>query len=66
MAKKETVKKPAAKKATPKKEAVKLDPNKIYDFVVTKDSKHMKKGTYTVDGVMCEILLSKNLGSVKS
>jgi len=61
MAKKVTTKKPAAKK-----EAVKLEPNKIYDFVVPKDTKHMKKGTYTVDGVMCEILLSKNLGSVKS
>ncbi len=66
MAKKATTKKPAAKKATPKKEAVKLEPNKIYDFVVPKDTKHMKKGTYTIDGVMCEVLIKKGIGSVKS
>lgn len=66
MAKKQTEKKPAVKKAAPKKEAVILDPNKVYDFVVTKDSKHMKKGTYTIDGVMAELLTKKGLGSVKS
>lgn len=62
MAKKATEK----KKPAPKKEAVKLEPNKIYDFVVPKDTKHMKKGTYTIDGVMCEVLIKKGIGSVKS
>ena len=66
MAKKQTEKKAPAKKAAPKKEAVKLDPNKVYDFVVTKDTKHMKKGTYTIDGVMAQTLTDKKLGSVKS
>ena len=71
MAKKQTekkaaVKKPAVKKAAPKKEAVKIDPNKIYDFVEDKDTKHMKKGTYTIDGVMAQLLTDKGLGSVKS
>jgi len=61
MAKKQT-----EKKAPVKKVAVKLDLNKIYDFVVTKDTKHMKKGTYTIDGAMAEILTNKGLGSVKS
>ena len=59
MAKKVTEK----KKAAPKKEAKKLDPNKVYDFKVTKASKHMKVGTYTVDGVMAQILLDKGLGT---
>ncbi len=62
----EKKKAPAKKKAAPKKEAVKLDPNKIYDFVVSKDTKHMVKGTYTVDGVMAQLLTDKGLGSVKS
>jgi len=62
MAKKQTEK----KKPAPKKEAVKLDPNKVYDFIVPKDTKHMKKGTYTIDGVMAEVLTKKGLGSVKS
>lgn len=62
----EKKKAPAKKKAAPKKEAVKLDPTKIYDFVVSKDTKHMAKGTYTVDGVMAELLTDKGLGSVKS
>jgi len=72
MAKKQTekkaaVKKPAVKKpAAPKKEAVKIDPNKIYDFDVPKDTKHMKKGVYTIDGVMAQLLTDKGLGSVKS
>ena len=66
MAKKVTEKKAPVKKVAPKKEAVKLEPNKVYDFVVTKDTKHMKKGTYTIDGVMAELLTKKGLGSVKS
>jgi hypothetical protein len=70
MAKKKTekkeAKKPAAKKTAPKKEAVKLEDGKLYDFVVPKDTKHMKKGTYTVDGAMCKILIKKSIGSVKS
>ena len=63
MAKKVTEKKAVAKKAAPKKEVKKLDPNKVYDFKVTKESKHMKVGTYTVDGVMAQILLDKGLGT---
>jgi hypothetical protein len=62
MAKKATEK----KKEAPKKEAPKLDPIKVYDFVVTKDGKHMKKGTYTMDGAMAQILINKGIGSVKS
>ena len=60
-----------AKKATPrkkpaaKKEAVKLDPLKEYEFVVTKESKHLKKGSYFIDGVMAEILMNKGIGNVK-
>ena len=65
MAKKVIEKKAPAKKVA-KKEAVKLAPNKLYDFVVPKDTKHMKKGTYVIDGVMCEVLTKKGLGSVKS
>jgi hypothetical protein len=57
---------PVKRKPAPKKEAVKIDPNKIYDFVVDKDTKHMKKGTYTVDGVMAQVLTDKGLGSVKA
>ena len=68
--KKETAKKPAAKKTTkkaaPKKESIAIDPNKVYTFIVDKDSKHMKKGSYTVDGVMAQVLIDKGLGSVKS
>lgn len=66
--KKAAVKKPAAKKETPapKKVFVELDPNKMYDFLVTKKSKHMKIGTYTIDGVMADLLTKKGLGSVKS
>lgn len=71
MAKKQTenkaeVKKPAAKKTAPKKEAVKIDLSKYYDFVVDKDTKHMKKGTYVVDGAMAQLLTDKKIGSVKS
>lgn len=66
MAKKQAEKKPVKKKAAPKKEAVVLEPNQVYEFVVTKDTKHMKVGTYTVDGVMAQILLDKGLGSVKA
>jgi hypothetical protein len=59
-------KKPVAKKkATPKKEAVILDPKKQYDFVVEKESKHLKKGVYHIDGVMAQLLIDKGLGSVK-
>lgn len=55
------------KKAAPKKKvAVVLEPNKTYDFVVDKDTKHMKKGTYSIDGVMAQLLTDKGLGSVKS
>ena len=50
----------------PKKEAVKIDPSKYYDFVVDKDTKHMKKGTYVVDGAMAQLLTDKKIGSVKS
>ncbi len=59
------------KKATPrkkpaaKKEAVKLDPLKEYEFVVTKESKNLNKGSYFIDGVMAEILMKKGLGNVK-
>jgi hypothetical protein len=63
MAKKVTAPK---KKAAPKKEVVKLDPKKMYDFVVSKDTKHLKKGTYTMDGAMAQILTDKGLGLVKS
>jgi hypothetical protein len=74
MAKKQAKKKPEVKKVeavskptpAPKKEAVKLEDGKLYDFVVPKDTKHMKKGTYIVDGAMCKILIKKGLGSVKS
>ena len=55
-----------AKKAAPRKKAVVLDPKKMYDFVVTKDSKHMSKGTYKVDGKMCMLLTEKGIGSVKA
>ena len=66
MAKKVTEKKPAVKKPVAKKETVVLDPKKIYDFVVTKASKHMKVGTYTCDGAMAQLLTDKGLGSVKA
>jgi len=66
MAKKQTEKKAPVKKAAPKAKAVVIEPNKVYDFVVTKASKHMKVGTYTVDGVMAQVLTDKGLGSVKS
>ena len=56
---------PAKKKTAPKKEAVILDPKKTYEFVVDKDTKHMKKGVYTIDGVMAQLLSDKGLGSVK-
>jgi hypothetical protein len=59
-------KKVTEKKAPVKKVAVKLDPKKAYDLVVTKDTKHMKKGTYTMDGAMAQILINKGIGSVKS
>jgi len=59
-------KKVTEKKAPVKKVAVKLDPKKVYDLVVTKDTKHMKKGTYTMDGAMAQILINKGIGSVKS
>lgn len=55
-----------AKKAPVKKKAVVLDPKKMYDFVVSKDSKHMSKGTYKVDGKMCMLLTEKGIGSVKA
>jgi len=58
--KKAPVKKPVAKKV------VKLDPKKMYDFVVSKDSKHMSKGTYKVDGTMAMLLTEKGIGSVKA
>jgi len=61
MAKKVTVKKVAA----PKKEAVKLDPKKSYTLVLDKDTKHMKKGSYVVDGAMADVLLSKGIGVIK-
>ena len=61
MAKKQAV----AKKAAPKKKAVELDASKVYDFIVPKDTKHMKKGTYTIDGAMAQLLTDKGLGSVK-
>jgi hypothetical protein len=56
-----------AKKVTSKKEeAVKLDPSKVFEFVVSKDSKHLKKGmVYTLDGAMAELLVNKGLGAVK-
>ena len=60
-----TKKASTAKKATPKKKAVELDPKKTYEFIVPKDTKHMKKGTYTIDGVMAQLLTDKGLGSVK-
>lgn len=68
MANKPTEKKTTTKrKATVKKESVKLDPNKFYNFIVTSPSKHMKKGTYkNIDGVMCEILIKKGLGNVEA
>ena len=62
MAKKQAEKKAPAKK----KEAVKLDPKKVYDFVVAKDTKHMKKGIYIIDGAMAQLLTDKGIGSVKS
>jgi hypothetical protein len=65
MAKKVTDKKAPVKKVA-KKEAIKLDPNKVYEFIVTKESKHLKVGSYFIDGVMCETLILKNLGNVKS
>jgi hypothetical protein len=63
MAKKQT-----EKKATPapKKDAVKLDPKKFYDFVVTKDSSRLKKGTYSITGEMCSIFIKIGIGSVRS
>lgn len=66
MAKKDTEKKAPVKKTEAKKAAVKLDHAKIYDFIVTKDHKRMKKGTYVLDGAMAEILTNKGVGSVKS
>jgi hypothetical protein len=60
MAKKVTPKKPA-----PKKEAVKLELTKMYSFEVTKDTKHLKKGTITITGEMCNIFIEKGLGKVK-
>jgi hypothetical protein len=65
MAKKATEKKAPVKKVA-KKEAIKLDPNKVYEFIVSKDTKHMKAGSYFIDGVMCETLTAKGIGSVKS
>ena len=59
------------KKATPrkkpaaKKEAVKLDPLKKYEFIVTKDTKHLKKGSYLIGGATAERLTKKGLGNVK-
>ena len=58
-------KKQPVKKTAPKKEAVILDPNKLYQFVVSKDTKHMSKGTYSIDGVMAQLLTDKGLGKVK-
>lgn len=66
MAKKQTEKKVAKKAAPKKKEVVILDPNKTYEFIVTKDTKHMKKGNYSIDGVMAQLLTDKGLGSVKA
>ena len=66
MAKKQAKKKPEVKKAAPKKEAVKLDPKKFYDFEVTKDNKHLPKGIVKVTGEMCNIFITKGLGSVKA
>jgi len=60
------VKKTTAKKAPAKKKVVELDPKKEYDFVVSKDSKHMSKGTYKVDGKMAMLLTEKGIGSVKA
>ena len=46
---------------------VELDPKKTYEFVASKDSKHMKKGdTYTMNGSMAQLLIDKGLGSVKA
>ena len=59
-------KKATEKKAPVKKVAVKLDPIKVYEFIVTKTSKHMRVGSYFMDGAMAELLTSKGLGSVKS
>ena len=53
------------KKPAPKKEAVKLDPLKQYEFIVTKESKHLQKGSYFIDGIMAEVLTKKGLGNVK-
>jgi len=66
MAKKVTDKKAPVKKVAPKKEAVKLDPIKVYEFVVTKESKHMKPGSYFMDGSMAELLTLRGYGNVKS
>ena len=62
MAKKQTEK----KKAAPKKAAVKLDHKKMYEFTVSKDTKHLKKGVITITGEMAEIFIAKGLGSVKA
>lgn len=64
--KKTTAKKEPAKKPVTKKE-IELDPKKIYKFVASKDSKHLKKGdVYTMNGSMAKLLISKGLGSVKA
>ena len=62
MAKKQAEKKPAVKKPVVTKERVVLDPSATYNFVVTKASRHMKVGTYKVDGVMAQLLMDKGYG----
>jgi hypothetical protein len=57
-------KKQIAKKVAPKKVAVvKLDHNKMYQFTVSKDTKHLKKGVITISGEMAEIFIAKGLGT---
>jgi hypothetical protein len=67
MAKKVTDKKAPVKKAAPKKEkpSIKLDAKKFYEFEVTKDTKHLKKGVISITGEMVEIFIKKGLGKVK-
>ena len=62
---KEKTIKPLIREKKPKKEAVKLDPLKQYEFIVTKESKHLQKGSYFIDGIMAEVLTKKGLGNVK-
>jgi len=58
-------KKAPIKKTPVKKEFIKLDPVKMYDLVLTEDTFNMKKGTYTMDGAIAEILVNKGIGKIK-